>query len=191
MATIVKIATNLYEYDNGVDEPIRFSQPLITGITKVQLTKIRLVESGNSVTILLFDNETERDNAYDFIVPENKVNAEIQSIPEGATVVQEADGFSTERNKINYTIPVGKELHITGWTATNWEGKMQIEFQINGTIFDGAGLNEDGGVFAQRSVTPDVPIASASAGETVRARREQGDSGKNWFASIQGYLIDA
>lgn len=107
-----------------------------------------------------------------------------------AEIVQESEGFSNARDKINYPVPTGKILYITGWTATNREGKMQIGFRINGTTFDGAGLNEDGLTFAERSVDPRTPIATATAGQTVDAYREWGDS-KSWFASIQGYLLDA
>lgn len=122
---------------------------------------------------------------------ELKVKDSNTGIPDGGIQIQEAEGFGTARNKIEYTVPVGKVLYITGWTLTNWEGKLQLEWQIDTNIFDGAGLNETGNTFASRSVSPSCPIATAVAGEEVRARRESGDSGKPWFASLQGYLLDA
>lgn len=112
-------------------------------------------------------------------------------IPPGAVPVNEREGFDDSQNKINFVVPVGKILAVTSWVLTNVEGKLQLEWQKDGVIFDGAGLNEQGVTFATHSSPAVTPIETLEAGETIRARREDGDSGKSWFASFTGYIVDA
>lgn len=121
---------------------------------------------------------------------ELKVIDSNSGFPAGTTPVNEIEEFNTFRNKIEYEVPASKVLSITSWSVSITEGKLQLELQIDGTFKDGAGLTEDGSSFAQRSVNPSTPIAEATAGQTVRWRRESGDSGKDWCASFQGYLTN-
>ena len=111
--------------------------------------------------------------------------------PYGATQVQMLEGFNSNTDKINYTVPTNKVFFITGWTVTLWDGRMQIVFRIDGTVFDGVGLNKNGSTFVSRNLNPKTPIATAIAGQVIDVYRQDGDSGKVWFCSIQGYLEDA
>ncbi len=104
--------------------------------------------------------------------------------------INEIEGFSTVTDKINYLVPTGKVLKITGWTATASDGTMNITFRIDGVLFDGAGLAKLGSTSISKSVDPQVPLAEAPAGAIVDAVRIDGDIAKVWFVSIQGYLED-
>lgn len=121
------------------------------------------------------------------------VNAQITGI--GSDVrydepIYEYDGINTDRNKISYTVPTGKVLYLVTLGCSLMEGKIHVEWQEDGTGFAAIGLNEDGTTTAQLNTQTVTPWGPFAAGTVIRARREYGDSGKDWSAEMVGYLED-
>ena len=93
---------------------------------------------------------------------EGRLEVNVGDLPVGSIPVRGIDGFNTSTNKINFVVPNGKVVGITSWTLSTTEGKFQVEWQIDGVIFDGSGLNEQGGVFSTHSAPAVTPIAIAT-----------------------------
>lgn len=105
--------------------------------------------------------------------------------------VQEYSGVSTAINKIDYVVPTGKNLFIQQFHVCIAEGdKIIIELQDDGTglacVANGEGKTGGGVV----PFPKDNPLGPISTGSTVRLRRIEGTSGKDWSGSFIGYLED-
>jgi len=108
--------------------------------------------------------------------------------------IQRTAAAANATNKINYVVPVGKNLFIEWWTVCIEEGdKMIIEIQDDGTGLDclGNGEGKSGGdvhLFPQYNpLGSETPIAP---GSTVRLSRVEGATGKAWGGGFMGYLED-
>ena len=123
-------------------------------------------------------------------VTDNRLDTNVAGIVSIDQPVSEFVTFSTSTNKTLHTVAANKQLKITSCWATNVEGKMQIEFQEDGSGFFSVGLNEQGGVFGQISVDPQTPFGPFPATTVIRASRIDGDTGKDWSAGLTGYLED-
>lgn len=104
--------------------------------------------------------------------------------------VHEIETQSLHVTKINYVVPAGKVFYFTGWFATLPKGEMTISFQVDAVEKDLVGLTSFGNSYASKANDNQIPIAIATAGQTVTAVRISGDANRDWAAGIQGYLED-
>lgn len=106
-------------------------------------------------------------------------------------IVNEWDNRNTDRDKIEYTVPVGKVLYIQGFLISTMEAKVYAELQADGVAVASLAIDKDGTNTSQTNLDPAAPLGPYAAGVVIRIRREQGDSGKNWTANLHGYTEDA
>jgi len=105
--------------------------------------------------------------------------------------VQEYGPVGTATNKVNFVVPVSKNLFIEHWHACISEGdKMIIELQDDGVGLAciANGEAKDGG--RSMPLPQFNPLGPIAAGSVVRLSRVVGASGKDWSGGFIGYLED-
>lgn len=104
--------------------------------------------------------------------------------------VQETEAANTDRNKVEYTVPVGKVLYVQTFLVSVAEGKMVLGFQVGGSSVWEVYLDETSTTAFQALAPDNNPFGPIPAGTEIRIRRVSGDSGKDWSAAYFGYLED-
>lgn len=106
--------------------------------------------------------------------------------------VHEVNIFSTDQNKINYSVPADKVLFIQHLNITGLgDGIIVTEWQADGVPFNFTSLLKSGTGTATLSLPEKNPHGPFAANVVIRCSRVAGDSGKDWAAILVGYLEDA
>lgn len=118
------------------------------------------------------------------------VRANVPSVTRSNEPVNEHEGRSTVRNKIDYTVPANKVLYIQSIFNSSMEGKMYVDWMADNVPFMSMGWEKDGNNAPFYTTPTNSPLGPFPAGTLIRCRRQEGDS-KNWTAAFNGYLEDA
>jgi len=119
-----------------------------------------------------------------------RVNAGITEVaPNDVIRINEISNNNT--TKLNYTVPVGKQLYITVvWCNTYDATGLLIEFIGNLVSFQAFTLDKNIELNANINYATETPQGPFEAGEVVTADRVLGAAGKDWSAGFVGYLKD-